>query len=182
MKHEAFVDAVSMLDDDIIAEAQEPFSRKSRARAIGFCSAAAACAAVIGAILLFPGEKGADFLVMGKALSGGSVVIGDDQNLAENRAAISAYALEPTDIPISIAAHGLTVVTVSGGELYSESSTAPAETPLEICETASFTWSIPMWNASEEFTLTAQTGNVCRVLVISYDDSIQEWTAAESSR
>ena len=66
MKHEAFVDAVTMLDDDIIAEAQEPFRRKSRAKVIGFCSAAAACAAVIGAVLLLPGGNGADILVMGR--------------------------------------------------------------------------------------------------------------------
>ena len=57
MKHEAFVDAVTMLDDDIIAEAQEPFRRKSRAKVIGFCSAAAACAAVIGAVQLLPAQE-----------------------------------------------------------------------------------------------------------------------------
>ena len=42
MKHEAFVDAMSMLDDDIIAEAQEPFRSKSHGKLIAFCSAAAA--------------------------------------------------------------------------------------------------------------------------------------------
>lgn len=139
MKHEAFVDAVTMLDDDIIAEAQEPFRRKSRAKVIGFCSAAAACAAVIGAVLLLPGGNGVDILVMGRELSDSPIALSSG-NADSERAAISAYSLEPTDIPVSIDAHGLTVVTVYGGEIYQEGLTQPAETPLEITGSSALVW------------------------------------------
>ncbi len=181
MKHEAFVDAVTMLDDDIIAEAQEPFRRKSRAKVIGFCSAAAACAAVIGAVLLLPGGNDVDILVMGRELSDSPIALSSG-NADSERAAISAYSLEPTDIPVSIDAHGLTVVTVYGGEIYQEGLTQPAETPLEITGSSALVWSVPLWDASREFTLTAQTGNHCRILRLSFDDSLQEWTVSESSR
>ena len=155
MKHEAFVDAVTMLDDDIIAEAQEPFRRKSRAKVIGFCSAAAACAAVIGAVLLLPGGNGADILVMGRELSDSPIALSSGNSDAD-RAAISAYSLE-----------GLT---------------QPAETPLEITGSSALVWSVPLWDSSREFTLTAQTGNHCRILRLSFDDSLQEWALSESSR
>ena len=180
MKHEAFVDAVSMLDDDIISEAQEPFHRGSRARIIAFCSAAA-CAALTGLFLL-PGEKGSDIIVMGKDISEGAVVIGSESGFSDDIAAVRAFSLEPTDITISISARDTTVITVSGGEIYTENSEVPVETPLEISETTSLVWSVPLWRASQDLTLTVQTGNNCRVLLISYDDSLQEWTITESSR
>lgn len=181
MKHEAFVDAVTMLDDDIIAEAQEPFRRKSHAKVIGFCSAAAACAAVIGAVLLLPGGNSVDILVMGRELSDSPIALSSGNSDAD-RAAISAYSLEPTDIPVSIDAHGLTVVTVYGGEIYKEGLTQPAETPLAITGSSVLVWSVTLWDSSREFTLTAQTGNHCRILRLSFDDSLQEWTFSESSR
>lgn len=181
MKHEAFVDAVSMLDDDIISEAQEPFHRRSRARIIAFCSAAA-CAALTGLFLLLPGEKGSDIIVMGRDISEGAVVIGSESGSSDDIAAVRTFSLEPTDITISISARDTTVITVSGGEIYTENSAVPVETPLEISETTSLVWSVPLWRASQDLTLTVQTGNNCRVLLISYDDSLQEWTITESSR
>ncbi len=182
MKHEAFVDAMSMLDDDIIAEAQEPFRRNSHGKLIAFCSAAAACAAVIGTLLLLPGGKGAEILVMGRDISANAVAVGDGSADGADEPEIRAFSLEPTDIPVSIAPCGTAVVTVSGGELYSGDPAVPAETPLELSENASLIWSVPLWDSSLEFTLTVQTGNDSRILLLSYDGLSQEWTVKESSQ
>ena len=51
MKNEALQDAVSMIDDKYIEEAQKPFAkRKTASTAIKICFAAAACAAAVCAL------------------------------------------------------------------------------------------------------------------------------------
>ena len=180
MKHEAFVDAVSMLDDDIIAEAQEPFRRKIHARLIVSCSAAAACAAVLGAILLLPERNGADILVMGKDISDGAVVVGNDSADGSGEPAVRACSFEMITIPVTISASEPAVVSISSGELFSQGTDLPAETPLEISESTSLVWNVLIWDATQEFTLTVQTGDNCRTLMVSFDDSMQEWTVKEA--
>ena len=54
MKHEAFSEAVSMIDDRFVEEAQKPFRKRKSAPAIKLCFAAAACAAAICAFLFIP--------------------------------------------------------------------------------------------------------------------------------
>ena len=67
MKNEALQDAISMLDDKYIEEAQKPFAkRKTAPTAIKICFAAAACAAAVCAFVFFPRGRAADILVFGE--------------------------------------------------------------------------------------------------------------------
>ncbi|MGN1422578.1 MAG: hypothetical protein ACI4XA_04315, partial [Oscillospiraceae bacterium] len=182
MKHEALVDAITMLDDDIIAEANEPFRRRRPLPIIGACTAAAACAAA-GIIIFLSGRNGTDILVMGADPSEKAVTISSPAAAAVTAAAVDvrAYAMDATDISVEITSAGTTVVDVSGGELLvvEDDKTLPAELPLEISGEASLIWSVPLWDAGAEFELTARSGGNSRVLLLSFDDSTQEWIVSE---
>ena len=181
MKHEALADAITMLDDDIIAEAQEPFRRRSPLPIFGACTAAAACAAA-GIVFFVSGRSGTDILVMGADPSEKAVTISSPAAAAVAAADARAYSMDTTDISVEITASGTTVVDVSGGELLvvGADSTLPAERPLEISGEASLIWSVPLWDNGAEFELTAQNGGSSRVLLLSFDDSTQEWVVSEN--
>ncbi|MGN1339082.1 MAG: hypothetical protein ACI4WS_02200 [Oscillospiraceae bacterium] len=173
-----------MLDDELVAEAQQPFRKRGHAPVIRLCAAAAACAAAVFGLLLIP-KGGADILVMGSDPAAGPVAVDTRQDSGnENEVSIiRAYALEPTDIPVSIAASGRTVITVSAGELYitDDGERVPASSPLKLNGNASLIWSVPLWDGTNEFELTMQSGGSSRILRLSCDQTTQEWTIAESS-
>lgn len=182
MKHEALTEAISMLDDELIAEAQEPFRKRRIAPAIRFCAAAAACAAAVGAFLLIPRGSGADILIMGADPTERPVAIRTESN--EEVSVIRAFALEYTDIPVSVVSSEKTTVSVSGGELYiigEGEEKVPAASPLELSGSASLVWSVPLWDAVAELELTARTGAECQVFLLSFDESAQEWTIRENT-
>ena len=182
MKHEALTEAISMLDDELIAEAQEPFRKRRIAPVIRLCAAAAACAAAVGAFLLIPRGSGADILIMGEDPAGSPVAIRTENN--EEIGVIRAFALEYTEIPVSIVSAEKTVVSVSGGELYitgEGEEKVPAASPLELDGNASLVWSVPLWDAGAELELTVRTGADCRVFMLSFDESAQEWTIRENT-
>ncbi len=181
MKHEALTDAISMLDDDLVAEAQEPFRKHSAAPVISFC-AAAACAAAVFAFVLLPKGSGAEILVMGADPSASPVVVHSERTRDVGISIVSAFAVEYTDIPVSVVSEGKTVVSVSAGELYiMGEETEYAQIPLELNGDASLVWSVPLWDGGEQFEFTAQTGKNCRTLLLSFDEASQEWTITESS-
>lgn len=183
MKHEALVNAITMLDDELIEEAREPFRRRIAAPVFGFC-AAAVCAAAVGVFLLVPRSGGADILVMGQELSDKPIAICSDDGGDSAAVGIRAFAMLPTDISVEIVSSGKTVVNVSGGELYivGETENLPAECPLELSGDASLVWSVPLWDAGEEYELTAQTGIDSRILLVSFDEEMQEWTVKENTQ
>lgn len=181
MKHEALTEAISMLDDELIAEAQEPFRRRRVAPAIRICAAAAACAAAVGAFLLIPRGGRTDILIMGQDPSKQPVAIRTEDS---GTGVIRAFALETTDIPVNIVTSEKTVISVSAGELHivcDEEDTVLAEVPLELNGNASLLWSVNLWDAVAEYELTAQTGESCLVLILSYNESAQEWTVQENA-
>ena len=183
MKHEALVDAISMLDDELIAEAQQPFRKRRALPALRLCAAAAACAAVVGAVLLIPrGGVETGILIMGQDPSQQPVSVRIEDN-GDNSgvSVIRAFAMELTDIPVTITATGRTVVSVSAGELRlaADDSASPAESSLELNGSTELLWSVPLWDSIAEFQLTAQTEKSCRILQLSYDESSGEWTAKE---
>ena len=182
MKHEALQDAVSMIDDKFIEEAQKPFSkRKTAPTAIKICFAAAACAAAVCAFVFFPRGKAADILVFGENPSVSPVAIRSYDNEA---GVIRAYAVESVDIPVNITSSDKSVVSISGGTLCFEGNkelACDADYELELFGNASLVWNVPLDDRSAEFTLTAQTGNHSRVLALSFDESENKWTVREKS-
>lgn len=185
MKHEALTDAISMLDDDLVAEALEPFRKRRYAPVIRLCAAAAACAAVVCGFLLIPKDSGTNILVMGADPSVSPVAVNTEVSGGDDEVSVvRAFALDCTDIPVSVVSSGKTVVSVSAGELYitdGNEERTPADSPLELNGNASLLWSVPLWDSSARFELTVQTGDSCRVLLLSYDENAQEWTVTERS-
>lgn len=182
MKHEALTEAISMLDDRLLEEAQQPFRKRSALPlALKACGAAAVCAAAVGAFLLIPRGSGADILVLGENPSVKPVSV---KSADVGISAVRAFAIEYTDIPVSISSSEKTVVSISAGELFitgDGEAKVRAETPLELNGGASLLWSVPLLDVSEEYTLTAQTGKHCRILLLSFDESTQEWTVSEDT-
>ena len=181
MKHEALTEAISMLDDELIAEAQQPFRKRRFSTAVKFCAAAASCAAVVGAFLLIPRGGGVDILVMGVDPSQQPVAVRNEDS--GEVGVIRAFALEYTDILVTVNAPGRTAVSVSAGELRlagDVTASVPAGEALELDGSAELLWSVPLWDGSAEYQLTAQTGNSRRTLLLSYDESAQEWTVREA--
>lgn len=181
MKHEALTEAISMLDDRLIAEAQQPFKKRSVLPAVmKLCGAAAVCAAAVGAFLLIPRGSGADILVLGEDPSVNPVSV---KSADIGISAVRAFAIEYTDIPVEIVSSEKTVVSVSAGELFitgSGEADIRAELPLELNGGASLMWSVPLLDISAEYTLTAQTGDNCRVLLLSFDEGAQEWVIRDN--
>lgn len=184
MKHDALTEAISMLDDELIAEAREPFRKRNYASVIGFCSAAAVCAAAVGAVLFLPRSSGAEILIMGQNPSEKAITLHSESE-SESEAevsAIRAFSFDCTDIPVSVVSSKPTVITVSGGELYvvDGSEKEPATSTLELDGDASLVWSVPLWDAGSQFVLSAQTGKECRILLLAFDEDTQEWTVTEN--
>lgn len=184
MKHEALTQAISMIDDELLAEAQEP-SKRRRAfpTALKICIGAAACAAAVGLSLLIPRGGSAGILVYGEDPAKAPVSVHTVTDAGDNAgAAARAFALECTDIPVEIVTSEKTVVSISGGELFiagENEDTVPAECPLELTRNTSLVWSVPLWDGAAEHELTAQTGSNIRVLLISFDESAGEWSIQE---
>lgn len=182
MKNEALQDAVSMLDDKYIEEAQQPFpKRKIAPTAIKICLAAAACAAAVCAVMFIPHGRAADILVFGKNPSASPVAVRSCDNEV---GVIRAFAVEYLDIPVSISSSDKTVVGISGGTLYVEGdkeNVYNADFELELFGNASLVWTVPLGDSSVEYELTAQTGKHSRVLTLSFDESENKWTVCEKS-
>ena len=181
MKHEALTQAISMIDDELLAEAQEP-SKRRRAlpTALKICIGAAACAAAVGVSLLIPRGGSAGILVYGEDPAKAPVAVRTVTDAGA--AAVRAFALECTDIPVEIVTSEKTVVSISGGELFiagENEDIVPAECPLELTRNTSLIWSVPLWDGAAEHELTAQWGSNIRVLIISFDESAGEWTIQE---
>ena len=181
MKHEALTQAISMIDDELLAEAQEP-SKRRRAlpTALKICIGAAACAAAVGVSLLIPRGGSAGILVYGEDPAKAPVAVRTVTDAGA--AAVRAFALECTDIPVEIVPSEKTVVSISGGELFiagENEDLVPAECPLELTRNTSLIWSVPLWDGAAEHELTAQWGSNIRVLIISFDESAGEWTIQE---
>lgn len=182
MKHDALTEAISMLDYGLIAEAREPFRKQNYASVIGFCSAAAVCAAAVGAVLFLPRSSGAEILIMGQNPSEKAVTLSLESGSAAEVSAIRAFSFDYTDIPVSVVSSKPTVITVSGGELcvLDGSEKEPVSSPLELDGNASLVWSVPLWDAGSQFELSAQTGKECHILLLSFDEEMQEWTVTEN--
>ena len=182
MKNEAFTNAVSMLDDKFVEEAQKPFAkRKTAPTAIKICFAAAACAAAVCAFVLFPRGKAADILVFGENPSASPVAVRSYDNEGN---VILGFAIEHLDIPISVTSSEKSVVRISGGSLHfdgDKENALGADEPFELNGNASLVWTVPLNDKTAEFTLTAQTGNHSRVLTLSFDKSENKWTVREKS-
>lgn len=179
MKHEAFSEAVSMIDDRFVEEAQKPFRKRKSAPAIKLCFAAAACAAAICAFLFIPRGKAPDILVRGENPSLGPVEV-----LSENgrSGAIAVHMIETAEIPIKINVGGKTAVSVSGGVIFPVgNSAAKASSELEINESAEIMWSVVLASADEEFTLSAKTGNQVLILELAFDEGANGWVIREKS-
>ena len=182
MKNEALQDAVSMIDDKYIEEAQKPFAkRKTASTAIKICFAAAACAAAVCAVVFIPHGKAADILISGKNPSASPVAVRSNDSEV---GIIRAFAVEYIDIPVSINSSEKNVVSISGGTLYIEGAKETvydADFELELFGNASLVWTVPLDDKTAEFTLTAQTGNHSRVITLSFDESENKWTVSEKS-
>lgn len=182
MKNEALTNAVSMLDDKYIEEAQKPFAkRKTAPTAIKICFAAAACAAAVCAFVFFPRGRAADILVFGENPSASPVAVRSYDNEV---GVIRAFAVEYLDIPVSITSSDKSVVSISGGSLHPDGdkeNVLGADEPLELNGNASLVWTVPLDDKTVEFTLTAQTGNHSRVITLSFDESENKWTVREKS-
>ena len=180
MKNEALQDAISMLDDKYIEEAQKPFAkRKTAPMAIKICFAAAACAAAVCAFVFFPRGRAADILVFGENPSASPIAVRSYDNEA---GVIRAYAVESVDIPVNITSSDKSVVSISGGTLYVEGAKGNVcNSDFELFGNASLVWNVPLDDRSAEFTLTAQTGNHSRVLALSFDEGENKWTVREKS-
>lgn len=185
MKQEALTQAISMIDDELLAEAQQPSARRRAfPTALKICIGAAACAAAVGLSLLIPRGGSAGILVYGVDPAKAPVAVRTVTDAEDNAGAYAAraFALECTDIPVEIVATEKTVVSVSGGELFiagENTDTVPAECPLELTQNTSLIWSVPLWDGAAEHELTAQAGNNIHVLLISFDESTGEWTIQE---
>lgn len=179
MKHEAFSEAVSMIDNKFVEEAQKPFRKRKSAPAIKICFAAAACAAAICAFLFIPRGKASEILVRGENPSASPVEV-----LSENgrSGAIEVHMIEAAEIPIEINVGGKTDVSVSGGEIFTAGNgAAKASSELEINESAEIIWSVVLASADEEFTLSAKTGNQIRILELAFDKDANGWVIREKS-
>lgn len=185
MKHEALTQAISMIDDELLAEAQEPSKRRGAfPTALKICIGAAACAAAVGLSLLIPRGGSAGILVYGEDPAKAPVAVRTVTDAEDNAGAYAAraFALECTDIPVDIVTSEKTVVSISGGELFiagENEDIVPAECPLELDRNTSLVWSVPLWDGAAEHELTAQWGSRSRVLIISFDENAGEWTIQE---
>lgn len=181
MKQEALTQAISMIDDELLAEAQEPSKwRRAFPTALKICIGAAACAAAVGVSLLIPRGGSAGILVYGEDPAKAPVAVRTVTDAGA--AAVRAFALECTDIPVEIVTSEKTVVSISGGELFiagENEDIVPAECPLELDRNTSLVWSVPLWDGAAEHELTAQWGSRSRVLIISFDENAGEWTIQE---
>lgn len=182
MKNEALQDAVSMIDDKYIEEAQKPFAkRKIAPTAIKICFAAAACAAAVCAVVFIPHGKAADILVSGKNPSASPVAVRSYDNEV---GVIRAFAVEYIDIPVSITSSEKSVVGISGGTLCVEGdkeNVYNADFELELFGNASLVWTVPLGERSDEYELTLRTGKHTRVLALSFDEGENKWTVREKS-
>ena len=180
MKHEAFQDAVSMIDDRFVEEAQTFAVKRSFAPniiKIGF--AAAACAAAVFAILFFPRGKSADILVCGQNPSASPVAV---RSYDSEVGVIRAYAVESADIPVKITSSEKSVVDITGGTLRFEGNSEQVyDTRLEVFGNASLVWTVPLDNRSAALELSAQTGNQTRVFALFYDESDNTWKISEKT-
>lgn len=179
MKHEAFSEAVSMIDDKFIEEAQKPFPKRKSAPAIKICFAAAACAAAICAFLFVPRGKPADILVRGENPSASPVSVLSKKGRSGD---IVIQLIEITEIPVEITAEDKTNVSVSVGTIsLAENGSENAGSSIEIDGKASLLWNVVLENADEEYTLTATTGNHSRVLALVFDKSANNWVIRDKS-
>ena len=182
MKNDALQEAVSMIDDKYVEEAQKPFQRrKSAPTAIKICFAAAACAAAVCAVVFIPHGKAADILVSGKNPSASPVAVRSYDNEV---GVIRAFAVEYIDIPVSITSSEKSVVGISGGTLCVEGdkeNVYNADFELELFGNASLVWTVPLGERSDEYELTLRTGKHTRVLALSFDEGENKWTVREKS-
>lgn len=179
MKHEAFTEAVSMIDDKFIEEAQKPFPKRKSASAVKICVAAAACAAAICAVLFIPRGKAADILINGENPSESPVTVLSQKGRSGD---IAVHLIEIAEIPVEITAEGKTSVSVSGGTVsLAENGSVNAKTELEIEGKASLLWSVVLGSESEEFTFTAKSGSRSRVLTLAFDENRNGWVIREKS-
>lgn len=182
MKHEALQDAVSMIDDKYIEEAQTPSVKRSFApRIIKIGFAAAACAAAVCAFLFFPRGKSAEILVCGQNPSASPIAV---RSYDSEVGVIRAYAIESVDIPVNITSSDKSVIDFNGGTLRHEGNNEQvygADTRLEVFGNASLIWTVPLDNRSATLELSAQTGNQTRVFALSFDESDNSWKISEKT-
>lgn len=169
MKNEALSDAVSMIDDRFIAEAQEPFQKRcSSPLKIKICAAAACIAA---AFLLIPRGQSADVLIYGENPAKKPVTV----RLVENENSARAISIEFADIPVTVSAAGKTEVSVSSGELFFNENRTPAENPLILEKSAEILWSIPLMDKEQKSTLIVKTAKQSQILTLSFDKGSGSW-------
>ncbi len=173
MKNEALSDAVSMIDDKFIAEAQEPFQKRSSSPVIIKICAAAACAAA-AAFLLIPRGHSADILIYGENPAKNPVAV---RSVDGENGAVRAFAIEIADIPVTVSAAVETEVSVSSGELFlnENGSWIPAENPLTLEKSAEILWSVPLTDKEQQSTLTVKTAKQSQILTLSFDDGSGNW-------
>lgn len=171
MKHEALSDAVSMIDYRFIAEAQEPFQKRSSSPLIIKICAAAAC--IAAAFLLIPRGQSADILIYGENPAKNPVAV----RLIESENSARAISIEIADIPLTVSAAGKTEVSVSSGELFfnENGSRTPAENPLTLEKSAEILWSVPLTDKKQQSTLTVKTAKQSQILTLSFDEGSGNW-------
>lgn len=173
MKHEALSDAVSMIDDKFIAEAQEPFQKRSSSPLIIKICAAAACAAA-AAFLLIPRGQSADILIYGENPAKNPVAV---RFVDSKNSVARAFSIEIADIPVTVSTSGKTEVSVSNGGLFlsENGSRTPAENPLTLEKSAEILWSVPLTDKAQQSTFTVKTAKQSQILTLSFDEGSGNW-------
>ena len=173
MKNEALSDAVSMIDDRFIAEAQEPFQKRRSSPLIIKICAAAACAAA-AAFLLIPRGQSADILIYGENPAKNPVAV---RSVSSENSAARAFSIEIADIPVTVSAAGKTEVSVSSGELFlnENGSRTPAENSLTLEKSAEILWSVALTDKEQQSTLTVKTAKQSQILTLSFDEGSGNW-------
>lgn len=168
MKHEALTEAITMIDDKFIAEAQEITPRKAAYLPKIFTFAGAAAAAVIAAVMLLP-KSGGEILVYGSRLDAPAAITPDSGGIA--RASVFMQAEIPLEIKAEKAA-----VTVSDGEIFlADSADVPLELPAEISGDTQLVWIVPLDSNGNAPTLTVASDKETSTFNVSFDEETGVW-------
>lgn len=177
MNNEIMAKALSELDDDLVEEASEFSSRKTKKRgAVKGILAFAACLAVTAAFSFsfFFSEK-VEVGFEGKPLSDFPVAVSDSGDEMPFILRINAYEIE---IPLEIDGKGKTKLKALDGKLFL-SDFDEGETEIELSGVFSVSWVVQYPDEEKEYTLKVGKNTV---LTLSFDETLNKWTILKTTR
>lgn len=174
MKHEALVNAISEIDEQLLAEARSIRPARRMNTALTWCAAAAACLAVAFCAAAILGAGGStEVLVHGQEISAAGYICAEQQN--NNDEFVPRMASTLMQIPVEISSQGKTDITVSSGELCVVSADGErlfVGGEYTVSSAAVLLWSVSADDTAAQYRMTITGRKTSSTIVLSYEEEL----------